>query len=61
MQETGELFSPGVDPEELIRIGFLGEKITQPNLKKHKVFIQSTGSGARHLPGGSTLLYEVYL
>ena len=38
---------------------FYGEGITRDSFgDQYRVFIQSFGSGARHLPGGSKILYD---
>ena len=60
MQKTGELFLPNVTIDVLYDNNLLGEGIRRPDreYKKYRVFIQSTGSGARHLPAESLLLYE---
>ena len=33
------------------------ESVKMPNLKDYVVFVQSTGSGKRHLQSGSKVLY----
>ena len=59
LQRTGELFTPGVDSKTLYELGLLGEGIALPNLgKNYKVFVESKGSGARHLACGTSLLYD---
>lgn len=49
-----------VGPKVVKDVGVPGYRIENPNIKGYKVFVQSTGSGARHLKAGSYLLYEVY-
>ena len=34
-----------------------GESVKKPSLKDYDVFVQSTGSGKRHLQSGSKVLY----
>ena len=34
-----------------------GESVKKPNLKDYVVFVQSTGSGKRHVQSGSKVLY----
>ena len=55
MQGTGEYFFPTVSVDDN---NLLGEGVPKPQYKKYRVFVQSTGSGARYLPAGSLLLYE---
>lgn len=50
-----------VGPKVVKQVGVPGDRIERPNVKGYRVFVQSTGSGARHLSAGSYLLYEVYL
>ena len=48
-------------PEACSKIGAPGERIQRPHLEKYEVFIQSVGSGARHLDATSTILYKVWM
>ena len=59
VQETKQYFNLDTDPKELCEKGMIGETVLRPSLSKHKMFVQSTGLGARHLAGGSALLYVV--
>ena len=56
MQGHNELLSPNVDTKSN---PLIGSKIAKPDNEDFQVFVQSTGSGARHLPAGSMLLYKV--
>lgn len=57
LQETEEYIT---GPEAHKKSGVApGERVQRPHLSKYKVFVQSKGSGARHLSAGSLLLYEV--
>lgn len=42
-------------------MGVPGEAVKKPTklLKEHMVFVQSRGSGARHLEKGTVVLYQV--
>ena len=55
MQDTCEYFTSKLPHDKL---SLYGEGVRKPDYGKYKVFVQSTGSGARHLPAGSFLLYE---
>jgi hypothetical protein len=57
MQKTGE-FVTGPEVYDISGI-VRGDEIKQPHLSKYTVFVQSRGSGARHLSANSRLLYEV--
>ena len=59
-QRNRYFFTPGPDviPETLQQYRLLGEGVKRPTLDDYIVFVQSTGSGARHLPAGSRLLYD---
>ena len=60
MKDTGQYYCSQLKKEELhVKHGWYGEKVTPPSLKKYTVFVQSKGSGTRHVPGGNMLLYEV--
>ena len=58
MQETEKFFTPTADSSVLEQCGVIGEGVKRPKFEGYRVFVQSTGSGARHLPIGSMLLYE---
>lgn len=57
-QNTGKCFSPNVALSVLYENDLLGEGVQKPGYKNYQLFVQSTGSGARHLPAKSVLLYE---
>ena len=57
-QDTGEYLSPTVSVDVLYENNLLGEGVQNPRYRKYRIFVQSTGSGARYLPSGSLLLYE---
>ena len=59
MIQNKELFSPGIDAEGLKSHQLMGNKVSRPSFKVFKVFVQSTGSGVRHLKGGTSILYQV--
>lgn len=61
LQESGKFFKPGIGPrpKEICSKKLCGERVLRPSLDKYRLFVQSTGSGARHLAQGSILLYEV--
>lgn len=59
MQKTGE-FVTGPEVYDISGI-VRGERVQQPHSHKYTVFVQSRGSGARHLSARSHLLYEVIL
>lgn len=59
MQKTGE-FITGPEANNISGI-VRGEEVQQPHLSKYTVFVQSKGSGARHLSANSLLLYEVII
>ena len=61
LQNSGDFFSPTVDTKTLKKRGFLGERVSRPKVDGYRLFVQSTGLGARHLPAGSMILYEVYV
>ena len=61
LQEADKYFNLEADPKDLREKGLFGEMVLRPSLSMYKVFVQSTGLGARHLAGGSTLLYMVYV
>ena len=56
MQDTGG-FVTGEKANR--RIGAPGERIERPKLSGRSVYVQSIGSGARHLSCGSSVLYGV--
>lgn len=59
MQRTGKFVT---GPEAYAISGIVpGEGVQQPHLSKYTVFVQSKGSGARHLSAKSLLLYEVII
>ena len=59
LQDTGKLLTPGIDSNELRRMGFKGEGIKRSKFdEKYRVFVQSKGSGARHLAHDSYIIYE---
>ena len=62
MQESKKYFNPGIGPgpKKLCNRKLLSERVLRPSLDKYRLFVQSTGSGARHLARGSILLYEVF-
>ena len=53
------LFSPGIDIEGMRKHQLVGNIVNRPKYKGFKVFVQSTGLGARHLKGGTMILYQV--
>lgn len=57
MQKTKE-FVTGTQVYDISGI-VRGEQVQRPHLSKYTVFVQSQGSGARHLSAESLLLYEV--
>jgi hypothetical protein len=59
MQKTGELVT-GLEVYDISGI-VRGEEVKKPRLSKYTVFVQSKGSGARHLSANSRLLYEVIM
>ena len=52
IQESRTIWKPCYNP-------LIGLKVSKQTSEEFDVFVQSTGSGARHLPKGSHLLYEV--
>ena len=60
IQETdSEIFlTPKASSSVLEQCGLIGEGVKRPTFEDYRVFVQSTGSGARHLPIGSMVLYE---
>ena len=58
IQDTRRYYTPTTDCSVLQQCGLIGEGVRKPTFERYKVFVQSTGSGARHLPIGSMLLYE---
>lgn len=54
-----ELFSPGIDAEGLRKHQLVGNEVSRPKYRGFKVFVESTGIGARHLKGGTMILYQV--
>ena len=60
MQETdSEIFlTPTAGSSVLEQCGLIGKGVKRPTFEDYRVFVQSTGSGARHLPIGSLVLYE---
>lgn len=59
MQKTREFITGTKVYDKLCGIVVHGEEVQQPCLSKYTVFVQSKGSGARHLSANSLLLYEV--
>ena len=55
-QETEE-FVTGAEASKMI--GGPGEMVQRPQLENYQVFVQSFGSGARHLDADSIVLYKV--
>ena len=58
MQDTDECFFPTVSVGVLYDNNLLGKGVQNPRYRKYRVFVQSTGSGARYLPAGSCVLFE---
>ena len=59
--QDNDFFSPTIDSKKLKSHGFLGEKVSRPVGSDYRVFVQSkSGSGCRHLPSGSMLLYDCH-
>ena len=58
IQKTGKYYTPTADSIVLQQCGLIGEGVKKPTFKNYSMFVQSTGSGARHLPINSTILYE---
>ena len=54
--EEESIHSSKLDSDTLERFRCLGENASHP--KGYRLFVQTTGSGTRHLPGGSLLLYD---
>ena len=45
-------------PEVLKKVGAPGPKISKPNLKDYRAFVQCAGGGSRSLVRGTYLLYD---
>lgn len=58
-KDTEEGLELYVGSEVLKKIGAPKERIKRPSVEGYRVFVQSTGLGARHISAGSFLLYEV--
>ena len=59
LQASGEYFTPGVDSRILKEESLLGEGVTKEGFGDiYRIFVQSKGSGARHLAAGTCLVYE---
>ena len=58
IQETGKYYTPTAGSSVLQQCGLIGEGVKRPTFEDYRMFVQSTGSGARHLPINSTILYE---
>ena len=58
IQDTGKYYTPTADSSILQQCGLIGEGVKRPTFKNYRMFVQSTGSGARHLAINSTILYE---
>ena len=58
LQKTGKYYTPTADSSVLKQCGLIGEGLKRPTFESYRVFVQSTGSGARHLAINSTILYE---
>ena len=56
VQNTGKMFT---GPKLKKDIGAPSENIQRPVFEGYMVFVQSMGSGARHLKTDTTLLYQV--
>ena len=57
LQETGKYYYPDAKSETLRSNNLLGEGVTPQEIAGYKVFVQSMGSGVRHLKAGTDLLY----
>ena len=58
-QNTVKYYTPQVDSDTLLANGFKGEGITRAKFNDmYRVFVQSKGSGKRHLAAGTSVLYE---
>ena len=50
------MYSSKLDSDALEGLGCLGETVSPP--EGYRLFVQTTGSGTRHLSIGSLLLYD---
>ena len=57
LQKTGKYYHLDADSGTLRKNNLLGEGVTPQKIMKYKVFVQSMGSGVRHLKTGTDLLY----
>ena len=59
MQVTKRFFTPDLDTKALEESGLKGEGVRRPDVgDKYRIFVQSQGSGARHLAADTYLLYD---
>ena len=58
IQKTGKYYISTANSSVLQQCGLIGEGVKRPTFENYRMFVQSTGSGARHLPINSTVLYE---